>query len=208
MLNKFIDLIKFLKVYKLKDPSANSLISILLLYPGVHAIFFYRIAHFLYNNNFKFLGRALSQIARFLTGIEIHPKATIGKNLFIDHGMGIVIGETAIIGDNVTLFHQVTLGGIGSIGSIGSIDSTNSINNINNINSAEKGISNSISINKRHPTIEDNVIISTGAKILGDITIGANSIIGANSVVLSNIPKNSTAVGVPARVVKLNGKKI
>ncbi|WP_300277507.1 serine O-acetyltransferase EpsC [Peptacetobacter sp.] len=164
--------------YKLQDPAATNAFSIIINYPGIHAIFFHRIAHFINKIGLKFLARFVSQLSRFLTGIEIHPGATIGKRLFIDHGNGIVIGETAEIGDDVVIFHQVTLGGTGH----------------------DKG--------KRHPTIENGVTISTGAKVLGNIRIGSNSKIGANAVVLKNVPKNSTVVGIPAKVVKLNGEKV
>ena len=167
-----------INAYKEKDPAATNSITILLTYPGIHAVFFHRISHFLFKKKLKFLARVFSQLSRFLTGIEIHPGATIGKRLFIDHGMGVVIGETAEIGDDVTIFHQVTLGGTGKI------------------------------IGKRHPTIENGVMISTGAKVLGPVIIGENSKIGANAVILGDIPKNSTAVGLPARIVKLDGVSV
>ncbi|MCJ7688134.1 MAG: serine O-acetyltransferase [Clostridiaceae bacterium] len=154
-----------------KDPAANSWIEVILLYPSIHAIILYRIAHFLYKRKIYFISRALSQTARFFTGIEIHPGATIGKRLFIDHGMGVVIGETTEIGDNVTLYQGVTLGGTGK----------------------DKG--------KRHPTIEDDVVVGAGAKILGPIRIGTGSKIGANAVVLKDVLAKSTAVGIPARVI-------
>lgn len=163
---------ELLDVYIKQDPAATSKASVLINYPGVHAIIIHRLAHFLYKHKRFFLARFVSQVSRFLTGIEIHPGAQIGKNLFIDHGMGIVIGETAEIGDNCTIYHQVTLGGTGK----------------------DKG--------KRHPTLGNNVLVSTGAKVLGPITIGDNSKIGANAVVLDPIPANSTAVGIPAKVVK------
>ncbi len=153
------------------DPAARSALEILLLYPSVHAVVIYRLTHFLHTHKLRFLARALSQFARFMTGIEIHPGAQIGLGLFIDHGMGTVIGETAIIKDNVKLFHQVTLGGIS--------------------NTHEK----------RHPTIESNVEIGAGAKVLGNITIGRNAKIGANAVVLKDVPEHATAVGIPARIV-------
>lgn len=175
MLKNISDIIK---TYKAKDPAATNGLTILLTYAGIHAIFFHRVAHFLYRNDLKFLARVVSQFSRFLTNIEIHPAAVIGKRLFIDHGAGIVIGETARIGNDVTLFHQVTLGGTGK------------------------------SVGKRHPTIQDNVMISAGAKILGAVVIGANSKIGANAIILGDIPKNATAVGIPARIVKLNGEKV
>lgn len=153
------------------DPAAKSALEVLVLYPCINAIISHRIAHFLYNKKLYFLSRLISQISRFFTGIEIHPGAKIGRGLFIDHGMGVVIGETAEIGDNVTMFHGVTLGGTGK----------------------EKG--------KRHPTVGDNVIIGTGAKILGPVVIGNAVKIGANSVVLKDVPSMSTAVGVPARII-------
>ncbi|MGL5614990.1 MAG: serine O-acetyltransferase EpsC [Sarcina sp.] len=150
------------------DPAARSSLEVLLLYPGIHALMLYRPAHFLYRKKRYFLARFISQFARFLTGIEIHPGATIGEGLFIDHGMGVVIGETAEIGDNVVIYHQVTLGGTGK----------------------DQG--------KRHPTIGNNVVIGSGSKVLGPILIGDNTKIGANSVVLKDTEPNSTAVGIPA----------
>lgn len=167
-----------IEVAREKDPAAKGAINILVNTPGIHAIIFHRVAHSLYNRKHFFTARLISQISRFLTGIEIHPGAQIGRRFFIDHGMGIVIGETAEIGDDVMLFHQVTLGGTGK----------------------DKG--------KRHPTVENNVIISAGVKVLGPIVIGENSKIGANAVVLHDIPKNATAVGIPAKVVRLNGEKV
>jgi len=161
-----------------RDPAARSNLEVILLYPGLHAIIFYRIAHFLLKRNIPFFPRLLSQLARLLTGIEIHPGATIGKGLFIDHGMGVVIGETTIIGENVALFQGVTLGGTGK----------------------ETG--------KRHPTLGDNIVVGAGAKVLGNIEIGSNSYIGANAVVLRDVPVNSTVVGVPGHVTKQDGKKI
>ncbi|MDP0488655.1 MAG: serine O-acetyltransferase EpsC [Fusobacterium sp. JB020] len=157
------------------DPAARNKLEVLLLYPCVHSLIAHRIAHFLYTKKRYFLARFISQVSRFFTGIEIHPGAVIGKGFFIDHGMGIVIGETAVIGDNVMLYHQVTLGGTGN----------------------EKGV-------KRHPTVEDNCIIGTGAKLLGNITIGKGSKVGANSVVLSSVPENATVVGIPGKVKKIN----
>ncbi len=154
-----------------RDPAARSSIEVMFAYPGFHSIFFHRIAHWLWNNQLKFLARVLSHISRLFTGIEIHPGAKIGKGFFIDHGMGVVIGETSEIGDNVTIYHGVTLGGT----------------------SFRRG--------KRHPTVESNVTIGAGAKILGPLTIGANSKIGANSVVIVDVPANSTVVGVPGRTV-------
>lgn len=154
-----------------KDPAAKSKLEVLLLYPSVQALAAYRLAHVIYKKKFFFLARALSQLARFFTGIEIHPGARIGKGLFIDHGMGVVIGETAEIGDNVTIYHGVTLGGTGK----------------------EQG--------KRHPTIGNNVVIGAGAKVLGPIYIGDGVKIGANAVVLKDISCCSTAVGIPAKVI-------
>lgn len=156
------------------DPAARNALEVMLVYPIVHVMIFYRIAHALYKKRIFFLARFLSQFARFLTGIEIHPGAKIGKGFFIDHGMGVVIGETAEIGDNVMLYHGVTLGGTGK----------------------ETG--------KRHPTLGNNVIVGCGAKILGPIVIDDNCKVGANSVVLKDIPKNSTVVGIPGKIVKKN----
>jgi len=161
-----------------KDPAAKSFLEVLVLYQGLHALVSYRIAHFLYKMRLYFPARMISQIARFFTGIEIHPGAVIGKRLFIDHGMGVVIGETAVIGNNVLLYQGVTLGGTG----------------------IEKG--------KRHPTIGNNVVIGTGAQVLGNITIGDNSYVGANAVVIKDVPANSTVVGVPGRITKQDGKKL
>jgi serine O-acetyltransferase len=160
------------------DPAARSMLEVLILYPSIHAVFLYRIAHFLYNRKLFFSARLLSQLGRFLTGIEIHPGAKIGKGLFIDHGMGVVIGETSEIGDNVTIYHGVTLGGTGK----------------------DKG--------KRHPTVGNNVVIGSGAKVLGPIFIGDNAKIGANSVVLTEVPGCSTAVGSPARIIAKRPKTI
>ncbi len=161
-----------------RDPAARNYFEVIFLYPGLHAIVAHRYAHFFYKHKLFLLARIVSQLTRFFTGIEIHPGAKIGKGLFIDHGMGIVIGETAEIGDNCTLYQNVTLGGTGK----------------------DKG--------KRHPTIGNNVLIGTGAKVLGPFTVGDNSKIAANAVVLTEVPENSTAVGVPARVVKVNNKKV
>lgn len=160
-----------------RDPAARSIWEVL-LYPGLHALFWHRISHFLHGHKFYFLARVISQIVRFFTGIEIHPGAKIGKGFFIDHGMGVVIGETTKIGDNVTLFQEVTLGGTGR----------------------EKG--------KRHPTVGNNVTIAAGAKVLGNIKIGDNAVIGAGSVVIRDVPPDSTVVGVPGRVVKHRGKRV
>jgi len=161
-----------------RDPAAKSFFEILFLYQGLHALVSYRAAHFLYRIHFFFLARFISQLTRFVTGIEIHPGARIGKRFFIDHGMGVVIGETAVIGDDVLLYQGVTLGGTG----------------------IEKG--------KRHPTIGNNVVVGAGAKILGNISIGDNSYIGANAVVIKDIPANSTVVGVPGRITRQEGRKI
>ena len=158
-----------------RDPAAKSKISVILTYPGVKAVFFYKIANFFSIAKFDLVARMISQFSRFLTGIEIHPKAKIGKNLFIDHGMGVVIGETSEIGDNVTIYHNVTLGGIAP--------------SINSNNQRDM---------KRHPTLEDNVVIGSGAQILGPIIIGKNSLIGANAVVTKNVPEKSIMVGIPA----------
>jgi len=160
-----------MKIIKKRDPAAKSNLEILLCYPGLHAIIIHRIAHFLYKKNMFLIARIISNISRFLTGIEIHPGAKIGKGVLIDHGMGVVIGETAEIGNNVVIYQGVTIGGTGK----------------------ETG--------KRHPTICDNVMISTGAKILGPFKVGENAKIGAGSVVLSEVPPNCTVVGIPGRVV-------
>ena len=161
-----------------QDPAARNYLEVILTYSGLHAIWNHRIAHAFYKKKFYFIARCISQISRFFTGIEIHPGAKIGRRFFIDHGMGVVIGETCEIGDDVTVFQGVTLGGTGK----------------------EKG--------KRHPTIQDNVLIATGAKVLGSITIGENSKVGAGSVVLKEVPPNSTVVGIPGRVVIQDGIKI
>lgn len=161
-----------------QDPAARSRLEVILTYSGVHAIWNHRIAHWFWNKKCYFIARAISQISRFFTGIEIHPGAKIGQRLFIDHGMGVVIGETCEIGDNVTIYQGVTLGGTGK----------------------EKG--------KRHPTVEDNVLIASGAKVLGSFTIGKNSRIGAGSVVLKEVPPNSTVVGIPGRIVLQDGVKV
>jgi serine O-acetyltransferase len=161
-----------------RDPAAKSDVEIVLLYSGLHAILAYRVSHKLYVSGHSFSARAVSQIARFFTGIEIHPGATIGKGLVIDHGMGIVIGETTEIGDNCTLYQGVTLGGTGK------------------------------DVGKRHPTIGNNVLVGAGAKVLGPIFIDDNSKVAANAVVLKNIEENSTAVGIPARVVRQGGRRI
>ncbi len=161
-----------------RDPAARSRTEVLLLYSGLHALLMYRAAHALHEKNHNFSARAVSQLAKFLTGIEIHPGAQIGHGLFIDHGSGVVIGETAIIGDNCTIYQGVTLGGTGK----------------------ETG--------KRHPTLGDNVMIGAGAKLLGNFTVGSNSKIAAGAVVLGDVPENSTAVGIPAHVVRKDGAKV
>lgn len=151
------------------DPAARTKLEVFLLYPSIHALIAYRISHFFYKHKLFFLARLISQTARFFTGIEIHPGATIGRGLFIDHGMGVVIGETAEVGDDVTLYHGVTLGGTGK----------------------DKG--------KRHPTVGNNVVIGAGAKVLGPIVIGNDAKVGANAVVVKNVPDGATAVGIPAK---------
>lgn len=161
-----------------RDPAAKSFLEVILLYPGLHALIYHRIAHFFYRLKLFFLARSLSQIARFFTGIEIHPGAIIGKRFFIDHGFGVVIGETAIIGDDVLLYQGSTLGGTGIV----------------------QG--------KRHPTVGNNVVIGAGAKVLGNIVIGDNAYIGANAVVVKDVPPNSTVIGVPGRITKQDGKKM
>lgn len=160
-----------------RDPAARSVLEVILCYPGLHAIWLHRVAHWLWNHNLKLLARLISHFSRWFTGIEIHPGAKIGRRFFIDHGMGVVIGETTEIGDDVTIYHQVTLGGT----------------------STKKG--------KRHPTIGNNVVIGAGAKILGPVKIGDNCKIGANSVVIRDVPPNSTVVGIPGKVVKRDGIK-
>jgi len=161
-----------------RDPAVRSVAEVLFCYPGFHALLFYRLAHALWTRKLYFFGRFVSHIGRFLTGIEIHPGARIGKGFFIDHGMGVVIGETAEIGENCTLYHGVTLGGT------------------------------SWAKEKRHPTLGDNVIIGSGAKVLGPFTVGSGSKIGSNSVVVKEVPPNSTVVGVPGRMVISEGKKV
>jgi len=166
-----------LRAIRRRDPAARSYIEIILLYSGFHALIYHRIAHFFYKIHFYFIARALSQFAKFLTGIEIHPGATIGKGLFIDHGTGVVIGETAEIGDNCTIYQGVTLGGTGK------------------------------DTGKRHPTIGNNVLIGSGAKVLGPFKVGNNVKIASGAVVLNEIPDDCTAVGVPARIVRRGGKR-
>ena len=161
-----------------RDPAAKSTFEVLVLYSGLHALWAYRVHHWMWTHGWQFLARMLSQFARLLTGIEIHPGAEIGRRFFIDHGMGVVIGETTIIGDDVTLYQGVTLGGTGK----------------------ETG--------KRHPTICNNVVVGTGARVLGNITIGENSRVGAGSVVLRDVPDNSTIVGVPGHIVLRRGKRV
>ena len=175
----------YLESIKKRDPAAKSILSIILTYPGVKAVFFHQISNFFYKAGFDLIARIISQTIRFFTGIEIHPGAKIGKNLFIDHGMGVVIGETSEIGDNVTIYHNVTLGG-----SSPSIDSERQRHE------------------KRHPTIGDDVVIGSGAQIIGPIKVGNNSRIAANAVVVKDVPENATMVGIPARAVKLENKGI
>lgn len=167
-----------IQTIKQNDPSVRSTLEVILTYPGFHILGFHRIAHFFYQHQWFLIAKMISAAGRFFTGIEIHPGAVIGKRLFIDHGMGLVIGETTKIGDDVVLFHGVTLGGTGK----------------------DRG--------KRHPTIGDNVLISAHAQVLGPIAIGNNSKIGASAVVLKDVPDNATAVGIPAVVVKLNGQRV
>ena len=161
-----------------RDPAARNALEVLLCYPGLHAVYFHKISHFLWKHKFRLLARLVSQAGRFFTGIEIHPGAKIGKRFFIDHGMGVVIGETAEIGDDVTIYHGVTLGGT------------------------------SWKKEKRHPTIGDRVIIGTGAKILGPLTIGHDSKVGANSVVVNEVPAHSTVVGIPAKSTKRDESEV
>ena len=169
---------EFLESIIKRDPAAKSKLSNILTYPGAKAVFFHKIANFFAIAKFHLVARIISQFSRFLTGIEIHPKANIGKNLFIDHGMGVVIGETSEIGDNVTIYHMATLGGISP--------SVNS-NEQRNI--------------KRHPTLKDNVVVGSGAQILGPVTVGKNAKIGANAVVTKDVPENAVMVGIPAKNV-------
>ncbi len=161
-----------------RDPAAKSKLSLILTYPGVKAVFFHRLANFFSTAKFDLIARIISQFSRFLTGIEIHPKAKIGKNLFIDHGMGVVIGETSEVGDNVTIYHMVTLGGIAP-----------SINSDNQRNV------------KRHPTIENEVVIGSGAQVLGPVTVGCCAKIGANAVITKDVPEKAVMVGIPAKNV-------
>ena len=168
----------FLESIIKRDPAARSKLSLILTYPGVKAVFFHRIANFFSTAKFHLVARIISQFSRFLTGIEIHPNAKIGKNLFIDHGMGVVIGETSDIGDNVTIYHMATLGGIAP-----------SINSDNQRNV------------KRHPTLKENVVVGSGAQILGPVVVGKNAKIGANAVVTKDVPENAVMVGIPAKNV-------
>ena len=169
----------FLQTIKKRDPAAKSILSIVLTYPGVKAVFFHKISNFFYKAGFDLVARIISQTVRFFTGIEIHPGAKIGKNLFIDHGMGVVIGETSEIGDNVTIYHAVTLGG-----SSPSIDSERQRHE------------------KRHPTIGNDVVIGSGAQIIGPIKVGNNARIAANAVVVKDVPPNSINAGVPSRIIR------
>ena len=176
-------MIEYLESIKKRDPAAKSLLSIILTYPGVKAVFFHQISNFFYKAGFDLIARIISQTVRFFTGIEIHPGAKLGKNLFIDHGMGVVIGETSEVGDNVTIYHAVTLGG-----SSPSIDSEKQRHE------------------KRHPTIGHDVVIGSGAQIIGPVKVGNNSRIAANAVVVKDVPENATMVGIPAKAVKLDNK--
>tara|TARA_B100000929_G_scaffold76004_1_gene59299 strand:+ start:752 stop:1342 length:591 start_codon:yes stop_codon:yes gene_type:complete len=175
---------EYLESIQKRDPAAKSKLSILITYPGVKAIFFHKIANFFSTAKFELLAKIISQLSRFFTGIEIHPKAKIGKNFFIDHGMSVVIGETSEIGDNVTIYHAVTLGGISpSINSDG-----------------QRHV-------KRHPTLKNNVVVGSGAQILGPIVVGENAKIGANAVVTKDVPENAIMVGIPAKNVNKNTSK-
>ncbi|KGA98338.1 serine acetyltransferase [Alkalihalobacillus alcalophilus ATCC 27647 = CGMCC 1.3604] len=178
MKKKFQTLLNDIDVVFDQDPAARSRFEVVFTYSGVHAIWMHRFAHWLWKKKFYFIGRLLSQLNRFITGVEIHPGAVIGQRVFIDHGMGVVIGETCEIGNNVTIYQGVTLGGTGK----------------------EKG--------KRHPTVEDGVLIASGAKVLGSFTIGENARIGAGSVVLNEVPANSTVVGIPGKIVVQDGIKV
>ena len=176
-------MIDYLESIKKRDPAAKSLLSVILTYPGVKAVFFHQISNFFYKAGFDLVARIISQTVRFFTGIEIHPGAKIGKNLFIDHGMGVVIGETSEIGNNVTIYHAVTLGG-----SSPSIESESQRDE------------------KRHPTIGNDVVIGSGAQIIGPIKVGNKSRIASNAVVVKDVPDNATMVGIPAKAVKLENK--
>ena len=175
---------EYIESIQKRDPAAKSKISILLTYPGVKALFFHRIANFFSKAKFDLIARLISQLSRFFTGIEIHPKAEIGKNFFIDHGMGVVIGETSEIGDNVTIYHATTLGGISP-----------------SIKSDEQRDV------KRHPTLKNNVVVGSGAQVLGPIVVGENAKIGANAVVTKDVPANAVMVGIPAKNVNEDGSK-
>ena len=178
ILREIMDIKEDIDSIRMRDPAAKSRAEVLLLYSGLHALLMYRLSHALNSRGLKFSARAISQFAKFLTGIEIHPAAKIGRGLFIDHGSGVVIGETVVIGDNCTIYQGVTLGGTGK----------------------ETG--------KRHPTLGDNVMVGAGAKLLGNFSVGSNSKIAAGAVVLGDVPENSTAVGIPAKVVRRDGEKI
>ena len=171
-------LIEDIRAYRKNDPAARSGLEVALLYNGFHAVFFYRIAHWLYQHHLRFPARLISQFAKFLTGVEIHPAATIGRRLVVDHGTGIVIGATAEIGDDCLLYQGVTLGGTGK------------------------------DVGKRHPTLGNNIMVGCGAKILGPFKVGDNARIAANSVVLREVPENATVVGVPGRIVRISGEKL
>ncbi len=173
----------YLESIKSRDPAAKSILSIILTYPGVKAVFFHKIGNFFYVAGFDLIARIISQTTRFFTGIEIHPGAKIGKNLFIDHGMGVVIGETSEIGNNVTIYHAVTLGGISP-----SVESDRQRDA------------------KRHPTIGDDVVIGSGAQIIGPVKVGNGSRIAANAVVVNNVPDNATMVGIPAKAVQIGNQ--
>ena len=175
---------EYIESIQKRDPAAKSKISILLTYPGVKALFFHRIANFFSKAKFDLIARLISQLSRFFTGIEIHPKAEIGKNFFIDHGMGVVIGETSEIGDNVTIYHATTLGGISP-----------------SIKSEEQRDV------KRHPTLKNNVVVGSGAQVLGPIVVGENAKIGANAVVTKDVPANAVMVGIPAKNINEDGLK-
>ena len=175
---------EYIESIQKRDPAAKSKISILLTYPGVKALFFHRIANFFSKAKFDLIARLISQLSRFFTGIEIHPKAEIGKNFFIDHGMGVVIGETSEIGDNVTIYHATSLGGISPI-----------------IKSDEQRDV------KRHPTLKNNVVVGSGAQVLGPIVVGENAKIGANAVVTKDVPANAVMVGIPAKNINEDGSK-
>ena len=173
----------YLESIKSRDPAAKSILSIILTYPGVKAVFFHKIGNFFYVAGFDLIARIISQTTRFFTGIEIHPGAKIGKNLFIDHGMGVVIGETSEIGNNVTIYHAVTLGGISP-----SVESDRQRDA------------------KRHPTIGDDVVIGSGAQIIGPVKVGNGSRIAANAVVVNNVPDNATMIGIPAKAVQIGNQ--